>query len=302
MFCQICKEPLLSKKSKVLCSKCYNKKHNIICTNCNKNCTFTPHHYIKLNKKTFNCKQCKLQGVGNPNYGNRWSETKKIEQSKLMKSKVDEDFRRNCSKGMKGKKVSEETKKLKNETMIKKYGKLSFSSGHTESTKKKIGLKSKEKFTENYYKKIRKINEDRGLWIPKNKKNDYVFYRELSNWKNLVINENIIGYEKLKIYKMYDKNNRNKNSLVRDHMFGRKNGFNLGVFPEIIRHPANCQIISHSENIKKSKKDYDSVISLDELFDKIKNWSFFYEEQEKCLIFVEIYEKGIRYSKENYIL
>jgi len=240
--------------------------------------------------------------VGNPNYGNRWTETKKIEQSKLMKSKVDEDFRRNCSKGMKGKKVSEETKKLKNETMIKKYGKLSFSSGHTESTKKKIGLKSKEKFTENYYKKIRKINEDRGLWIPKNKKNDYIFYRELSNWKNLIINENIIGYEKLKIYKMYDKNNRNKNSLVRDHMFGRKNGFNLGVFPELIRHPANCQIISHSENIKKSKKDDDSVISLDELFDKIKNWSFFYEEQEKCLIFVEKYENGIRYSKENYIL
>ena len=49
---------------------------------------------------------------------------------------------------------------------------------------------------------------------------------------------------------------------VRDHIFGRKNGFVLGVFPEIIRHPANCQIITHSDNIKKSLKNGDSDIKL----------------------------------------
>jgi hypothetical protein len=301
MDCQICKKHLISKKSKILCGECYNKKHKIICITCNKICEFIPHHYIKLNEKTFKCKQCKLRGIGNPNYGKKWSDTKKIEQSNLIKSKVNENYKLNCSKGMKGKIVSEETKKLKNDTMLKKYGKLSFSSGHSELTKKKIGLKSKEKFTDDYTKKIRKINEDRGVWISKDKKDDYTFYRESSNWKKLIINENIIGYEKLKTHKMYDKNNRNKNSLVRDHMFGRKNGFDLGVFPEILRHPANCQLITHSENIKKAKKDNDSIISLDELFIKIKNWSFYYEEHEKCITFVERYEKSFRYSKKNYI-
>lgn len=302
MDCQICKKQLLSKKSKILCGECYNKKHTIVCTNCNRSCNFTPHHFLKLDVLSFKCKKCKLNGEGNPNFGKKWSESKKIKQSILIKSKVDENYRLSCSKGMKGKQVSEETKKMKNETMLKTYGKLSLSNGHNELTKKKIGLKSKEKFTKEYNKKIRKLNEEKGFWIPLNKKNDYKFYRELSNWKSLKINENIVGYEKLKLYNFYDKNNRNKDSLVRDHMYGRKNGFNMGVYPELIRHPANCQLISHSENIKKSKKDNDSVITLDELFDKIINWSDFYEEQENCIIFVEEYKKGLRYSKQNYIL
>ena len=84
-------------------------------------------------------------------------------------------------------------------------------------------------------------------------------------------------------------------------MFGRKNGFLSGVFPELLRHPANCQIISHSDNIKKSKKKNDSVITLNELLEKIKNWNIFYEEQEICLIFVKKYEEGFRFNKKDYI-
>lgn len=302
MNCNICEKPFDSKKSKKLCKECYNKKHEIVCLSCNKKYEFTAHHFIKLNKKTFNCKKCSLKGSGNPNYGKKWDETKKIEQSNLIKSKVDDEYRLKCSKGMKGKVVLESTKKLKNETMMKRYGKLSLSSGHDELTRKKIGIKSKEKFTKEYLKKIRKINEDNGTWIPKNKKDDYLFYRDLSNWKNLIINENIIGFEKLKLYSFYNKSYRNKDSLVRDHMYGRKSGFKLGVFPEIIRHPANCRLISHSENIVKSKNNDDCVITLEELFEKIKNWKFPYEEQEKCIIFVEKYEKGFRYCKKDYII
>lgn len=39
--------------------------------------------------------------------------------------------------------------------------------------------------------------------------------------------------------------------------------------PEIMKHPANCQLLLHSNNIKKNSK---SNISLNDLIEKIKHW------------------------------
>jgi hypothetical protein len=163
-----------------------------------------------------------------------------------------------------------------------------------------ISLKSKNKFNPEYLKKVRKVNEDRGNWIPLDIKDDYYFYRDLSNWKYQVLTHNIVGIELLKTKKLYDKKSKNKHDLVRDHMYGRRNGFNNKVFPEILRHPANCQLISHVNNIKKSKSNNDSVISLDYLFKKILLWEN-YPEQNLCLMLIERYKKGERYCKEDYI-
>jgi hypothetical protein len=300
MKCKIC-EKKLSGKSKIICHECHRKKHLIKCNKCGKECSFTPKYFYKLDLITFNCKQCKLNGEGNPNYGNKWSNELKKRVSEIVKSRVDENYRLNCSKGMKGKKVSEESKlKRKNTNELKilnGYIKPEIS----EETRQKIGYKSSLKFTDEYKQKMRVINEERGVWIPLNKKNDYRFYRDLSNWVGQVITENTIGVDKLKTGKLYDKNNRNKNSYVRDHIFGRKNGFVLGVFPEIIRHPANCQIITHSDNIKKSLKNDDSDIQLVELFDRISNWGKVYFEQLLCVELIEQYNNGKRYDKQKYV-
>jgi len=300
MECKIC-EKKLSGKSKIICHECHRKKHLIKCNRCGKECSFTPKYFYKLDLITFNCKQCKLNGEGNPNYGNKWSNELKKRVSEIVKSRVDENYRLNCSKGMKGKKVSEESKlKRKNTNELKilnGYIKPEIS----EETRQKIGYKSSLKFTDEYKQKMRVINEERGVWIPLNKKNDYRFYRDLSNWVGQVITENTIGVDKLKTGKLYDKNNRNKNSYVRDHIFGRKNGFVLGVFPEIIRHPANCQIITHSDNIKKSLKNDDSDIQLVELFDRISNWGKVYFEQLLCVELIEQYNNGKRYDKQKYV-
>lgn len=300
MNCKICEKELLSKKSKKLCGECYGKKWKIKCVNCDKEYDVTAHYYCKLDTPNHKCKQCKLKGEGNPNYGNKWSDEQKDRISEIVKSRVDENYRLNCSKGMKGKTVSNETKVKRKETLIKRYGKLSNTTGHTKESLEIISLKSKNKFNPEYLKKVRKINEERGHWIPLNVKDDYHFYRDLSNWKYQVITENTTGIELLKTEKLYDKKNRNKNSLVRDHMYGRKSGFNNKVFPEILRHPANCQLISHGNNIKKSKSNNDCVITLEELFDKIYVWEN-YEEQNLCLSLIEKYKIGERYSKENYI-
>ena len=300
MNCKICEKELLSKKSKKLCGECYNKKCEIKCVSCGKEYSVTPHYFLKLEMKNHKCKQCKLKGEGNPNYGKKWSNELKEKVSKIIKSKVDDNYRLNCGKGMKGKNVSNETKMKRKETLIKKYGKLNIFTGHTKQSIEIISTKSKNKFTPEYLKKVRKTNEERGYWIPLDVKNDYHFYRDLSNWKYQVLNENTIGIELLKTEKLYNKNNRNKNSLVRDHMYGRKTGFVNKVFPEILRHPANCRLITHGNNIKKGKTVNDCVISLDELFEKILVWGH-YEEQDLCVLLIEKYKLGERYCKEKYI-
>ncbi len=52
-------------------------------------------------------------------------------------------------------------------------------------------------------------------------------------------------------------------------MFSVKDGFIHGVDPKIIKHPANCRLLRHSDNVKKGAS---SCITLDELLERIHNW------------------------------
>jgi hypothetical protein len=247
------------------------------------------------------CRGCKLKGNANPNYGNKWSDTMKNIQSNVIKSKVDETYRLNCAKGMKGKMLSADSllkrKKTNEEKLLDGYTRPN----HTYEAKIIIGIKSKQKFTPEFLLNQRKTNEQNGNWIPLNMKDDYIFYRELSNWKTDVITKNMIGIDLLKKHQFKSKINNHADSIVRDHMFGRKAGYANGVFPELIRHPANCQLITHSNNVKKAKYNNDCIISLDELINKIINWDIEYIEHIICLELIEQYKMGLRYNKQNYI-
>lgn len=77
--------------------------------------------------------------------------------------------------------------------------------------------------------------------------------------------------ELLSVYGFYKAKNRgnNPNGLTRDHMFSISNGLRLGVAPEKIRHPANCQLLTYADNLKKHSK---SSISLEELEKRIVVW------------------------------
>lgn len=75
-------------------------------------------------------------------------------------------------------------------------------------------------------------------------------------------------------YKPSNKGN-NLNGISRDHMLSVKEGFDLGVDPIIISHPANCKLMIHSQNISKNKK---STINLEELIDRIQIWEDKYKK------------------------
>jgi len=303
MECGICKSKLTGKAKKI-CSNCNAIKHKIQCIKCNEVQYVTAHYYITINLNNAVCKKCvnkSKTGANNPNYGKNWSEEQRKNQSNLIKSKVDDEYRTNCAKGMSGKIVDDSVKLKRRNTLIKKYGSLKTMTTHTDASKKLIGISSAKKFTDEYKKRIRILNEERGNYIKLSEKDEYLFYRGISNWNGLVLSDDIIGIEKLKENTFYSKENRNKNTLVRDHMYSRRCGYSDGVFPEILKHPANCQIISHSDNIKKSKSNWDCIITLDELIDRIINWKAVYIDHIECILFIQKYLKGERYNKENYI-
>ena len=52
-------------------------------------------------------------------------------------------------------------------------------------------------------------------------------------------------------------------------MYSVKEGFINKIDPEIIKHPANCQLLKYSEN---SVKKTSCLITIDELLHKIKKW------------------------------
>ncbi len=74
----------------------------------------------------------------------------------------------------------------------------------------------------------------------------------------------------LKEYGVFNPN-KNTKGCVRDHLLSRRYGFDNNIDPDIISHPANCEIVLHSENVRRANGN-DNLITLDELLERIKNW------------------------------
>lgn len=65
----------------------------------------------------------------------------------------------------------------------------------------------------------------------------------------------------------------NLNGISRDHMISIKYGYENNINPEIIKHPANCSLMKHGDNVSKNKN---CSITLNELLDRIKLWNIKY--------------------------
>ena len=70
-------------------------------------------------------------------------------------------------------------------------------------------------------------------------------------------------------YKAANRGN-NLNGVSRDHIVSVRYGFDNNIDPSIIAHPANCQLLPHTENFKKFT---DCHISVEELLERIDKWN-----------------------------
>ena len=278
------------------------------CDNCGNEVYKYPCH-IKRNKYHYCSQECrksgmkgKVTGIDNPNFGKKWDDDRKARQSEIIKSRVDDEYRSNCSRGMSGKTVSEETKKKQIDTRFKKYGKFRPDFIMSEETKIKIGKKSSEKFTDEFKAKHYETMVERGLWIDRETKDPYHFYRSLANWNCNVLDFGVTGSDLFYEFGYFHIKTNTK-GMVRDHRFSRLNGFKNLVFPEILRHPFNCEFIQHGDNARKhhSKKINSDSITMNELFEGIKTYDKEYKEQSICLERIKQYENELRYDANDYL-
>jgi hypothetical protein len=86
---------------------------------------------------------------------------------------------------------------------------------------------------------------------------------------------NEFDFELIKKYGWYQAKNHgdNLNGISRDHMISVKFGYENNINPEIIKHPANCQLLIHNNNSSKNKK---CSLTLNELINKIDKWNLKY--------------------------
>ncbi len=126
-------------------------------------------------------------------------------------------------------------------------------------------------------------------------------YKQQSNWVRgahyAPIGDEVELLAKLGMYHA----KRNKLGLVRDHVFPRYGGFKFRVFPELLRHPANCRFIPCSDNMAKAKNDYAVDPSgIEDLFRRIEAWrpqdGQIWKEHAVCLELIRAYRRGDCYD------
>jgi hypothetical protein len=172
---------------------------------------------------------------------------------------------------------------------------------HTEETKRLLASKAKDQYTNAYREEHRRLMEDLGYWIPKEHLPDWRIYFREANWIDTMF-DRANKAEKALIAKIGTFNtSSNTKGAVRDHAYSRNSGFIAKVPPEILRHPCNCSIISHAANMAKRKPgtliDDDSQ-TLEELIDRIINYSGKWKEQKVCLRKIEDYRNGFRWERK----
>lgn len=87
----------------------------------------------------------------------------------------------------------------------------------------------------------------------------------------------------------------NLNGVSRDHMYSVKEGFNNSVDPYIISHPANCQLMLHSDNESKHNK---CSITLEELKKRVDFWNIKYGEYPNNINYELLSNVGIEIARQ----
>lgn len=233
------------------------------------------------------------QGTSNPNYGKRWSASKKETQSDLIRSKITADYRELAGSANRGKKFDA----TRIQAMHQHRSSSSYARPHTEQSRYKIGLKSKQKFTPEFKKRIRNKMVADGIWTSDKDKSALSIYQTASHWIGSMWEyADSTGQQNLKMFGVFNAR-KNQKGCVRDHKLSKLDGFLVGLYPEILRHPANLEILSHSKNASKNKK---SSITVDDLFHSITNFAGEWKEQDLVLELIQKFKDGQRVNVDDY--
>ena len=120
--------------------------------------------------------------------------------------------------------------------------------------------------------KTRSTREARGSYMKLEDVEPYRIYFNASSFKHGFKTNCEHQSKLLQEHGVYNKIS-NKNGCVRDHLLSRRYGFDNNIATWIISHPANCEIVLHSENVRRAWQTSDNQITLEELLERIENWN-----------------------------
>lgn len=230
------------------------------------------------------CAGKQLIGDKNPNFGNRWAAEQSLNLSKktgLRFLDVEERFK--VGSGNRGKKFSKERVKK----MHAHRSKDSYSHAPSKERKVKIGKESAARWADAEY--ARNIVERgiatkiaKGSIIDPKLNSDWKIYWRLANWD--------------RHFRYTEMQNLLALKMCRDHIVGRKQGFENAIFPEILKHPENCQLLSISDNSKKARRIPNSEAT-DALFTRILTYSGNYPKHHRAVELVNYYLAGGRWVR-----
>jgi len=98
-------------------------------------------------------------------------------------------------------------------------------------------------------------------------------YRQLAAFRfNLSDYPEEFDFSLIEAHGWYKPANRGNNlsGVSRDHIVSVKFGYDNQIDPEVISHPANCQLIQHNDNVSKGKR---SSLSISQLHQRILEWN-----------------------------
>lgn len=123
---------------------------------------------------------------------------------------------------------------------------------------------------EKQYIAMKKTNEESGRWRSIVDLDGYEIYFKAASFKHGFKTNNEEEIKLLEEHGVYSSKSNTK-GCVRDHLLSRRYGFENNISTWIISHPANCEIVLHSENVRRSSTN-DNLITLEELLERIENW------------------------------
>ena len=139
----------------------------------------------------------------------------------------------------------------------------------TKESKEKTSQTMKKLLKEGKVKPLPIGNQKGKTWRKEPSKNWIEYKQSCAFYTPYYILEQIENFEIIKNIGWYHPQN-NPNGASRDHIFSIKHGWDLKIPPEIIRHPANCKIISMTENKRKGRTSH---ITIKELLKRIEDWN-----------------------------
>jgi hypothetical protein len=109
--------------------------------------------------------------------------------------------------------------------------------------------------------------------INKTPKDSFLFYKNRCRFNfNLADFPDEFDFSLVEEHGWYSAKNRGNNmkGVSRDHIISVMFGFKNGIDPDIISHPANCRLLTQSQNASKGKR---CDMPVEELIEKISIWN-----------------------------